>query len=345
MASWGLDPHWWHSAQRPGRVQRRGIRGAFSTVVTLTTLGLIRADVHDHHAGPAVLASAARVRRDHGARAVRVVRGRADGPSSRFFCRSRPAGVVVGDDEACAPAIRWVRRSSACAFLLLALVAVVGNAKLVSPTIERAVAAAGLPQSVVGVVIALLVLLPETLAAGQAATRDRIQTSLNLAFGSAMASIGLTIPDDRAWRRSGCPVPLHLGLGGTAHRALRIDLRRDRADHRSRPGHALVNAGVHLVPARCVSHSRGQPARSPTIGAKRAAAGGASPNVTLTRHRPGTGECMEVGWLHVVMGLLRRPGALPRRARPPLRGSEAGCGLGLAHAAWRVSPRTGSQVR
>ena len=46
----------------------------------------------------------------------------------------------------------------------------------------------------VGVVIALLVLLPETLAAVRAARRDRIQTSLNLAFGSAMASIGLTIP-------------------------------------------------------------------------------------------------------------------------------------------------------
>ena len=42
--------------------------------------------------------------------------------------------------------------------------------------------------------IALLVLLPETLAAARAAAVDRIQTSLNLAFGSAMASIGLTIP-------------------------------------------------------------------------------------------------------------------------------------------------------
>ena len=48
--------------------------------------------------------------------------------------------------------------------------------------------------SFVGVVIALLVLLPETLAATRAARRDRLQTSLNLAFGSAMASIGLTIP-------------------------------------------------------------------------------------------------------------------------------------------------------
>ncbi|MET7617878.1 ionic transporter y4hA [Streptomyces sp. NPDC005408] len=78
--------------------------------------------------------------------------------------------------------------------LLVALVAVVGNAKLVSPTIEDGVKSAGLPKAVVGVVIALMVLAPETLAALRAARRDRLQTSLNLAYGSAIASIGLTIP-------------------------------------------------------------------------------------------------------------------------------------------------------
>ena len=49
-------------------------------------------------------------------------------------------------------------------------------------------------QSAVGVVIAILVLMPETLAALRNARRGRVQTSFNLAFGSAMASIGLTIP-------------------------------------------------------------------------------------------------------------------------------------------------------
>ena len=79
--------------------------------------------------------------------------------------------------------------------LLVALVAVVGLAKVESPADRvRRSASAGLPQSVVGVVIALLVLLPETIAAVRAATRDRVQISLNLALGSAMASIGLTIP-------------------------------------------------------------------------------------------------------------------------------------------------------
>ncbi len=83
---------------------------------------------------------------------------------------------------------------SSLALLLVSLVAVVGLAKVESPAIEDAVEAAGFPQSFVGVVIALLVLLPETLSAVRAALQNRLQVSLNLAFGSAMASIGLTIP-------------------------------------------------------------------------------------------------------------------------------------------------------
>jgi Ca2+:H+ antiporter len=78
--------------------------------------------------------------------------------------------------------------------LVVSLVAVVGLAKVESPAIESGVAALGFPQAVVGVVIALLVLAPESIAAVRAAARNRVQVSLNLALGSAMASIGLTIP-------------------------------------------------------------------------------------------------------------------------------------------------------
>ncbi|MEC3956720.1 ionic transporter y4hA [Nocardia sp. CDC153] len=98
--------------------------------------------------------------------------------------------------------------------LLVALVGVVGLAKVVSPNIESGIASAGLPQSAVGVVIALLVLLPETIAAVRAARRERMQISLNLALGSAMASIGLTIPAialASIWIEG----PLMLGLGAT----------------------------------------------------------------------------------------------------------------------------------
>jgi Ca2+:H+ antiporter len=78
--------------------------------------------------------------------------------------------------------------------LLLSLVTVVGLAKMLSPTIERAVESANAPRAVVGIVIAALVLLPETWAAVRAARADRLQTSMNLAVGSALACIGLTIP-------------------------------------------------------------------------------------------------------------------------------------------------------
>lgn len=78
--------------------------------------------------------------------------------------------------------------------LLVALVSVVGLAKQLSPTIEAGVAALGAPKAVIGIAIALLVLLPETWAAVRAARANRLQTSMNLALGSALASIGLTIP-------------------------------------------------------------------------------------------------------------------------------------------------------
>ncbi|MDI1463568.1 ionic transporter y4hA [Catellatospora sp. KI3] len=78
--------------------------------------------------------------------------------------------------------------------LFLCLVVVVGLAKSAAPAIEHAVVAAGAPRAVVGVAIALLVLAPETVAAVRAARRNHIQTSFNLALGSALASIGLTIP-------------------------------------------------------------------------------------------------------------------------------------------------------
>ena len=79
-------------------------------------------------------------------------------------------------------------------FLLLSLGVVVLLAKTLSPTIEAIVLHNHLPKALVGVVIATVILLPEGIAAIIAARRNRLQTSLNLALGSALASIGLTIP-------------------------------------------------------------------------------------------------------------------------------------------------------
>ena len=80
------------------------------------------------------------------------------------------------------------------ALLLVCLVAVVLLAKSLAPTIEALVISIGAPNQLVGVIIASIVLLPEGLAAVQAARKNLFQTSLNLALGSALASIGLTIP-------------------------------------------------------------------------------------------------------------------------------------------------------
>jgi Ca2+:H+ antiporter len=65
---------------------------------------------------------------------------------------------------------------------------------VLSPTIEGAVDAAEAPRAVVGIVVAALILLPESWAALRAARADRLQTSFNLAIGSALATIGLTVP-------------------------------------------------------------------------------------------------------------------------------------------------------
>jgi Ca2+:H+ antiporter len=111
------------------------------------------------------------------------------GPHREFFL---PEGGESGDAHAAPPAV-WVAWLS-LGLLLLSLVAVVGLAKVLAPSIEKAVAAAGMPQGVVGIAIALMVLMPETWAAIRAATRNRMQISFNLALGSALATIGLTIP-------------------------------------------------------------------------------------------------------------------------------------------------------
>jgi Ca2+:H+ antiporter len=98
------------------------------------------------------------------------------------------------------------------AILLIAcLGAVVLLAKTLAPPIEAGVAALGAPRTVVGVIIAALVLLPEGVAALRAALADRLQTSLNLALGSALATIGLTIPAVAALSLF-AGLPISLGL-------------------------------------------------------------------------------------------------------------------------------------
>jgi Ca2+:H+ antiporter len=95
--------------------------------------------------------------------------------------------------------------------LIVCLVAIVGLAKILTPTVELGVARLGVPKAVVGIIIAALVLLPEGLAALRAAQANQLQTSLNLALGSVLATIGLTIPAIAAVSIA-IGQPLQLGL-------------------------------------------------------------------------------------------------------------------------------------
>jgi Ca2+:H+ antiporter len=129
--------------------------------------------------------------------------------------------------------------------LLVCLTAVVGLAKTLSPTIEHAVAVAGAPRAVVGIVIAMLVLLPEAWAAARAARADRLQTSMNLAIGSALASIGLTIPVVVV-AAIAFGLPLVLGLGPKDLALLAVTFLVSSVTLGSGRTHMMQGA-VHLV--------------------------------------------------------------------------------------------------
>jgi Ca2+:H+ antiporter len=189
-----------------------GSGAALATLTTLATLSLVLPTFTTSHPGPeftpAQLAFAAIASLTlYGVFVITQTRRHRD-----FFLPMTSEGEVVeSEDHADPPS--GPKALASLGLLLISLVAVVGLAKVETPAIEAGVAAVGFPPSFVGVVIALLV-LPETLAAARAASRDRIQTSLNLSFGSAMASIGLTIPAIAVasiWLEG----PLVLGLDAT----------------------------------------------------------------------------------------------------------------------------------
>jgi Ca2+:H+ antiporter len=190
-----------------------GSGAALATVATLATLSLVLPTFTTSRAGPefstAQLTFAAITSLALYAIFVLTQTGR---HRDFFLPVSRDGVAVEVEDHAPPPTGRAAAESAG--LLVVALVAVVGLAKVESPAIETGVDAVGFPPSFVGVVIALLVLLPETLAAVRAALRERIQISLNLAYGSAIASIGLTIPSialASGWLEG----PLLLGLGAT----------------------------------------------------------------------------------------------------------------------------------
>jgi Ca2+:H+ antiporter len=228
--------------QRVASFNAEGTATALATVLTLATLSLVLPTFTTSRPGPEfspsqlAFAAVASIALYALFLVVQTVR-------HRDYFLPVGAGAADHDEHAEPPSDREALRS--LGLLGVALVAVVGLAKVESPAIEDAVAAIGAPPSAVGVVIALLVLLPETLAAVRNASRDRVQTSFNLALGSAMASIGLTIPAIAVasiWLEG----PLELGLGDTETVLLAITAVVGALT--VLPGRAtLQEGGVHLV--------------------------------------------------------------------------------------------------
>jgi Ca2+:H+ antiporter len=109
----------------------------------------------------------------------------------------RHRDYFVGDQAGLAPGappLSMRMLGASIALLLLSLLAVVLLAKKFSLVVDAAIAAAGAPPAFAGVVVALLILLPESVAAIAAARHNDLQKSINLALGSSLATIGLTIP-------------------------------------------------------------------------------------------------------------------------------------------------------
>jgi Ca2+:H+ antiporter len=221
-----------------------GSRAAFATVATLTTLGLVVPTFTTSRPGPVFSPSQLSFAAITALGLYGLFVALQTGRHRDYFLPVTPDGTVIDVGEHATSPPTGVAQWSLL-LLLVALIGVVGNAKLVSPAIERAVSAAGFPLSFVGVIIAMLILLPETLAALRAARRDRMQISLNLAFGSAMASIGLTIPTI-AVASIWLPVPLHLGLDATDDVLFALTCVVTALT--VVPGRAnLLQAGVHLA--------------------------------------------------------------------------------------------------
>ena len=224
-------------ARVPGRGNRPGVVGARRADHPHADT----AQAHHHHAGTDLFSRTARFRRRDVSLLLYGVFVFVQTVRHRDYFLPIDTGAEVEHAARPSALVAW----ASLALLLVALVAVVGLAKALAPNIETGVEAVAAPAAVVGIVIALLVLLPETWAALRAATRNRMQTSLNLALGSALATIGLTIPTLAALSIL-FDLPLELGLAPKDTALLALTLLISAVTLASGRSTVLQGA-VHLV--------------------------------------------------------------------------------------------------
>lgn len=226
--------------ERYASFNAEGSATAFATVITLATLTLVLPTFTQSKSGPEFSGSQLAFA---GVASVALYLLFLVVQTSRHRSQFLPAGETEAPAHGPPPSRAAALRSFG--LLAVALVAVVGLAKVSSGAIESGVKSIGAPQSAVGVVIALLVLAPETFAAARNARRGRVQVSFNLGFGSAMASIGLTIPTiaiASIWLEG----PLVLGLGST--QIVLLGLTAVVGALTLLPGRATLQEGaIHLI--------------------------------------------------------------------------------------------------
>jgi len=197
--------------------QLQGAQAALSVIIALTTLTLVFPNVTATTLGPTFSSS----------QLVFVAIVSLTLYGSFLFVqtvRHRDYFLPEGGEEethAPPPPNRVALLSSG--LLLVSLILVVALSKMLTPTLELVIARAGAPRSVAGIVIAGLVLFPEGLASYRAAMANRLQTSMNLALGSVLATIGLTIPAVASVSIR-LHKPLALGLGAKEELLLALTL-------------------------------------------------------------------------------------------------------------------------
>jgi Ca2+:H+ antiporter len=196
---------------REQEFQVKGASAALAVLAALVTLSLVLPNFTTTVAGPAYSPSQLVF-----AGAVSLVLYGvfifAQTKRHRDYFLPDPETGVAANEEAHALPPSGAAALASLVLLLISLVAVVGLAKALTPAMDDGIAALGAPKAVVGIVIAAVVLMPESLAALRAARVNRLQTAMNLGLGSALATIGLTIPAVVAVSLV-LGTPLTLGLG------------------------------------------------------------------------------------------------------------------------------------
>jgi Ca2+:H+ antiporter len=129
--------------------------------------------------------------------------------------------------------------------LLATLMPIVLLAKPLSKLLDYGVEQVGLPVALSGIVIAMLILSPEWAAACQAAARNHLQRAINLSLGSALSTIGLTVPVVLAISIF-TGTPLELGLSNVEIVLLAVTLFVCQITFSGAPTNVLLGL-VHLV--------------------------------------------------------------------------------------------------